>query len=282
MKYILNEDIRQILEERFILNEDASTFPAELSKLDGILLAKSSAKENSDVADDNKNINLIRQELSALNTTLSNYNKTSLNVLDKAINKLSGQVLKSSDAAKIKGTTKDVIQKVETLLANSSIANETFTSESGGTAARVKDYLQQIKALAISDDVSKETLLKIKENVAKITEIINNLSKTKNNDSALIKDNIRLAENAFLSTKNLKKFISIVGGMDKFINDTEPKQQINQLITITGTIVNKYTADGTKNLKVVENELTTFNKLVAQIIELSGTKISADRTTTID
>ena len=282
MKYILNEDIRQILEERFILNEDASTFPTELSKLDGILLYKSGAKESGDVADDNKNINLIRQELSALNTTLSNYNKTSLNVLDKAINKLSGQVLKSSDAAKIKGTTKDVIQKVETLLANSSIADETFTPESGGTAVSVKDYLQQIKALAVSDDVSKETLLKIKENVAKITEIINNLSTTKNSDSDLIKDNVRLAENAFLSLKNLKKFISAVGGMDKFINDTEPKQQINQLITVTGTIVTKYTTDGTKNLKVVEEELATFNKLVSQILELSDAKINTDRTTTID
>ena len=29
MKYILNEDIRQILEERFILTEDASTFPTD-------------------------------------------------------------------------------------------------------------------------------------------------------------------------------------------------------------------------------------------------------------
>ena len=155
MKYYLNEGIKYILSERFVLNEDASTIVSELDSLYRILYDYVRYnKKSKDTSTDAENIKKISQELSALNNTLSNYKKTSTNILDKAINKLSGQVLKSSDAAKIKGATKEVLQKVETLLDATSLAG----TKVNGTTTKVKDYLRQIKTLAASEEESKETL----------------------------------------------------------------------------------------------------------------------------
>ena len=152
MKYILEENIRHILSERFILNEDASTIGNDLKSLWGILTnyAKSNA-ESKESSTDTKNITNISQELSALNNTINNKSK---GIFQKAINKLADQTLKSTDIARIKGTTKEVLQKVEALLDASSIADEAVA----GTT--VKDYLRQLKVLAASDDVNKETALK--------------------------------------------------------------------------------------------------------------------------
>ena len=71
MKYYLNEGIKYILSEQFVLNEDVSTIVGELDSLDRILYNYvRSNKESKDTSTDTENINSISQELSALNNTL--------------------------------------------------------------------------------------------------------------------------------------------------------------------------------------------------------------------
>ncbi len=273
MKYILEENIKYILSERFILNEDASTIVAELARLNRFLYGRAKSNtENKESSTDTKNIATIKQELSALNNTLSDYNKTSTNIIDKAINKLSGQVLRSSDAAKIKGTTKEVIQKIESLLDTTSIANE----DTGVDGATVKDYLHQIKILAASDDVSKETLLKIKENVAKITSIINTLSQKKTDDSNVSKDLVTIAEDALVDTYNLQKFIPKVGGADKFAT----LANADKLMDVVTTIVSGF--DAGKSLSELRQDVLNFSNLTRKVIDASGVTLDTDRTNTIN
>ena len=274
MKYYLNESIKYILSERFVLNEDASTIVSELDSLDRILYNYvRSNKESKDTSTDTENIKSISQELSALNNTLSNYKKTSTNIFDKAINKLSGQVLKSSDAAKIKGTTKEVLQKVETLLDTTSIAS-TSTGVDGMT---VKDYLRQIKTLAASDDISKETLLKIKENVAKISSIINALSQKKSDDSNTSKDLVTIAEDALMNVYNLKQFIKKIGGAEKFA----ALANADKLMLIVTTIC-KQQKDDKKSLSEQRQNILDFSNLTKKVIDASGITLNTDRTDSIN
>lgn len=274
MKYYLNESIKYILSERFVLNEDASTIVSELDSLDRILYNYvRSNKESKDTSTDTENIKSISQELSALNNTLSNYKKTSTNIFDKAINKLSGQVLKSSDAAKIKGTTKEVLQKVEALLDATSIAG----TKVNGTATTVKDYLRQIKTLAASDDVSKETLLKIKENVAKISSIINALSQKKSDDSNTSKDLVTIAEDALMNVYNLKQFIQKIGGAEKFA----ALANADKLMLIVTTI-RKQQKEGKKSLSEQRQNILDFSNLTKKVINASGITLNTDRTGSIN
>lgn len=274
MKYYLNESIKYILSERFVLNEDASTIVSELGSLDRILYNYvRSNKESKDTSTDTENIKSISQELSALNNTLSNYKKTSTNILDKAINKLSGQVLKSSDAAKIKGATKEVLQKVETLLDATSIAG----TKVNGTAMTVKDYLRQIKTLAASDDVSKEALLKIKENVAKISSIINALSQKKSDNSNTSKDLVTIAEDALMNVYNLKQFIQKIGGAEKFATLTNA----DKLMLVVTTIC-KQQKEGKKSLSEQRQNILDFSNLTKKVIDASGITLNTDRTGSIN
>lgn len=274
MKYYLNESIKYILSEQFVLNEDASTIVSELDSLDRILYNYvRSNKESKDTSTDTENIKNISQELSALNNTLSNYKKTSTNIFDKAINKLSGQVLRSSDAAKIKGATKEVLQKVETLLDTTSIAS----TKVNGTATTVKDYLRQIKTLATSDDVSKETLLKIKENVAEISSIINALSQKKSDDSGISKDLITIAEDALMNVYNLKQFIQKIGGAEKFA----ALANADKLMLIVTTIC-KQQKDGKKSLSEQRQNILDFSNLTKKVIDASGITLNTDRTDSIN
>ena len=274
MKYYLNEGIKYILSEQFVLNEDASTIVSELDSLDRILYNYvRSNKESKDTSTDTENIKNISQELSALNNTLSNYKKTSTNIFDKAINKLSGQVLKSSDAAKIKGATKEVLQKVETLLDATSIAG----TKVNGTATTVKDYLRQIKALVASDDVSKETLLQIKENVAKISSIINALSQKKSDDSNTSKDLVTIAEDALMNVYNLKQFIQKIGGAEKFA----ALANADKLMLIVTTI-RKQQKDGKKSLSEQRQNILDFSNLTKKVIDASGITLNTDRTGSIN
>ena len=274
MKYYLNESIKYILSERFVLNEDASTIVSELDSLDRILYNYvKSNKESKDTSTDTENIKNISQELSALNNTLSNYKKTSTNIFDKAINKLSGQVLKSSDAAKIKGATKEVLQKVETLLDATSIAG----TKVNGTATTVKDYLRQIKTLAASDDVSKETLLQIKENVAKISSIINALSQKKSDDSNTSKDLVTIAEDALMNVYNLKQFIQKIGGAEKFA----ALANADKLMLVVTTI-RKQQKEGKKSLSEQRQNILDFSNLTKKVINASGITLNTDRTGSIN
>ena len=274
MKYYLNESIKYILSERFVLNEDASTIVSELDSLDRILYNYvRSNKESKGISTDTENIKSISQELSALNNTLSNYKKTSTNILDKAINKLSGQVLKSSDAAKIKGATKEVLQKVETLLDATSIAG----TKVNGTATTVKDYLRQIKTLAASDDVSKETLLQIKENVAKISSIINALSQKKSGDSNTSKDLVTIAEDALMNVYNLKQFIQKIGGAEKFA----ALANADKLMLVVTTI-RKQQKEGKKSLSEQRQNILDFSNLTKKVINASGITLNTDRTGSIN
>ena len=274
MKYYLNEGIKYILSEQFVLNEDASTIVSELDSLDRILYNYvRSNKESKDTSTDTENIKSISQELSALNNTLSNYKKTSTNIFDKAINKLSGQVLKSSDAAKIKGATKEVLQKVETLLDTTSIAG----TKVNGTATTVKDYLRQIKALAASDDVSKETLLKIKENVAEISNIINTLSQKKSDDSGISKDLVTIAEDALMNVYNLKQFIKKIGGAEKFA----ALANADKLMLIVTTICKQQKEDK-KSLSEQRQNMLDFSNLTKKVIDASGITLNTDRTDSIN
>lgn len=274
MKYYLNESIKYILSERFVLNEDTSTIVSELDSLDRILYNYvRSNKESKDTLTDTENIKNISQELSALNNTLSNYKKTSTNIFDKAINKLSGQVLRSSDAAKIKGTTKEVLQKVETLLDATSIAG----TKVNGTATTVRDYLRQIKTLAASDDVSKETLLKIKENVAKISSIINTLSQKKSNNSDTSKDLVTIAEDALMNVYNLKQFIQKIGGAEKFA----ALANADKLMLIVTTIC-KQQKEGKKSLSEQRQNILDFSNLTKKVIDASGITLNTDRTGSIN
>ena len=274
MKYYLNESIKYILSERFVLNEDTSTIVSELDSLDRILYNYvRSNKESKDTSTDTENIKSISQELSALNNTLSNYKKTSTNIVDKAINKLSGQVLRSSDAAKIKGATKEVLQKVETLLDATSIAG----TKVNGTATTVRDYLRQIKTLAASDDVSKETLLKIKENVAKISSIINTLSQKKSNDSDTSKDLVTIAEDALMNVYNLKQFIQKIGGAEKFA----ALANADKLMLIVTTIC-KQQKEGKKSLSEQRQNILDFSNLTKKVIDASGITLNTDRTGSIN
>ena len=274
MKYYLNESIKYILSEQFVLNEDASTIVSELDSLDRILYNYvRSNKESKDTSTDTENIKNISQELSALNNTLSNYKKTSTNIFDKAINKLSGQVLKSSDAAKIKGATKEVLQKVETLLDATSIAG----TKVNGTATTVKDYLRQIKTLAASDDVSKETLLQIKENVAKISSIINALSQKKSDDSNTSKDLVTIAEDALMNVYNLKQFIQKIGGAEKFA----ALANADKLMLIVTTI-RKQQKEGKKSLSAQRQNILDFSNLTKKVINASGITLNTDRTGSIN
>ncbi len=270
MKYILSENIKHVLSERFILNEDASTLLADLDSLNRMLYNYANSNtESKESTADTKNIELISQELSALNNTLSGYKKTSTNIVDKAINKLSGQVLRSSDAAKIKGITKEVLQKVEALLDSTSIAD---TNIDGTT---VKDYLRQIKILAASDDVSKETLLKIKENVAKITDIINALAQKKTSGSNTSKDLATIAEDALMNVYNLQQFIPKVGGVDKFAALTNA----DKLMTVVTTIINDHEAG--KSLSEQRQNILDFSNLTRKVIDASGITLNTDRTNSI-
>ena len=274
MKYYLNEGIKYILSEQFVLNEDASTIVSELDSLDRILYNYvRSNKESKDTSTDTENIKSISQELSALNNTLSNYKKTSTNIFDKAINKLSGQVLKSSDAAKIKGATKEVLQKVETLLDTTSIAS----MSTGVDGTTVKDYLRQIKTLAASDDVSKETLLKIKENVAKISNIINALSQKKSNDSGTSKDLVTIAEDALMNVYNLKQFIQKIGSAEKFA----ALANADKLMLVVTTIC-KQQKDGKKSLSEQRQNILDFSNLTKKVIDASGITLNTDRTGSIN
>ena len=274
MKYYLNESIKYILSEQFVLNEDVSTIVSELDSLDRILYNYvRSNKESKDTSTDTENIKSISQELSALNNTLSNYKKTSTNIFDKAINKLSGQVLKSSDAAKIKGATKEVLQKVETLLDTTSIAS----TSTGVDGATVKDYLRQIKTLAASDDVSKETLLKIKENVAKISNIINALSQKKSGDSGVSKDLVTIAEDALMNVYNLKQFIKKIGGAEKFA----ALANADKLMLVVTTIC-KQQKDGKKSLSEQRQNILDFSNLTKKVIDASGITLNTDRTGSIN
>ena len=274
MKYYLNESIKYILSERFVLSEDASTIVSELDSLDRILYNYvRSNKESKGISTDTENIKSISQELSALNNTLSNYKKTSTNIFDKAINKLSGQVLKSSDAAKIKGATKEVLQKVETLLDATSIAG----TKVNGTATTVKDYLRQIKALAASDDVSKETLLQIKENVAKISSIINALSQKKSDDSNTSKDLVTIAEDALMNVYNLKQFIQKIGGAEKFA----ALANADKLMLVVTTI-RKQQKEGKKSLSEQRQNILNFSNLTKKVINASGITLNTDRTGSIN
>ena len=274
MKYYLNESIKYILSERFVLNEDVSTIVSELDSLDRILYNYvRSNKESKDTSTDTENIKSISQELSALNNTLSNYKKTSTNIFDKAINKLSGQVLRSSDAAKIKGATKEVLQKVETLLDTTSIAS-TSTGVNGMT---VKDYLRRIKTLASSDDISKETLLRIKENVAKISNIINTLSQKKSDDSGVSKDLVTIAEDALMNVYNLKQFIKKIGGAEKFA----ALANADKLMLIVTTIC-KQQKDGKKSLSEQRQNILDFSNLTKKVIDASGITLNTDRTGSIN
>ena len=274
MKYYLNESIKYILSEQFVLNEDASTIVSELDSLDRILYNYvRSNKESKDTSTDTENIKSISQELSALNNTLSNYKKTSTNIFDKAINKLSGQVIKSSDAAKIKGATKEVLQKVETLLDATSIAG----TKVNGTATTVKDYLRQIKALAASDDVSKETLLQIKENVAKISSIINALSQKKSENSNTSKDLVTIAEDALMNVYNLKQFIQKIGGAEKFA----ALANADRLMLVITTIC-KQQKEGKKSLSEQRQNILDFSNLTKKVINASGITLNTDRTGSIN
>ena len=274
MKYYLNESIKYILSEQFVLNEDASTIVSELDSLDRILYNYvRSNKESKDTSTDTENIKSISQELSALNNTLSNYKKTSTNIFDKAINKLSGQVLRSSDAAKIKGATKEVLQKVETLLDATSIAG----TKVNGTATTVKDYLRQIKTLAASDDVSKETLLQIKENVAKISSIINALSQKKSDDSNTSKDLVTIAEDALMNVYNLKQFIQKIGGAEKFA----ALANADKLMLVVTTI-RKQQKEGKKSLSEQRQNILNFSNLTKKVINASGITLNTDRTGSIN
>ena len=274
MKYYLNESIKYILSERFVLNEDASTIVSELDSLDRILYNYvRSNKESKGISTDTENIKSISQELSALNNTLSNYKKTSTNIFDKAINKLSGQVLRSSDAAKIKGATKEVLQKVETLLDATSIAG----TKVNGTATTVKDYLRQIKTLAASDDVSKETLLQIKENVAKISSIINALSQKKSDDSNTSKDLVTIAEDALMNVYNLKQFIQKIGGAEKFA----ALANADKLMLVVTTI-RKQQKEGKKSLSEQRQNILNFSNLTKKVINASGITLNTDRTGSIN
>ena len=274
MKYYLNEGIKYILSEQFVLNEDASTIVSELDSLDRILYNYvRSNKESKDTSTDTENIKSISQELSALNNTLSNYKKTSTNIFDKAINKLSGQVLKSSDAAKIKGATKEVLQKVETLLYTTSIAS-TSTGVDGMT---VKDYLRQIKTLAASDDISKETLLQIKENVAKISNIINALAQKKSDDSGISKDLVTIAEDALMNVYNLKQFIQKIGGAEKFA----ALANADKLMLIVTTICEQQ-KNGKKSLSEQRQNILDFSNLTKKVIDASGITLNTDRTGSIN
>ena len=275
MKYYLNESIKYILSEQFVLNEDASTIVSELDSLDRILYNYvRSNKESKDTSTDTENIKSISQELSALNNTLSNYKKTSTNIFDKAINKLSGQVLRSSDAAKIKGATKEVLQKVETLLDATSIAS---TKVDGVDSATVKDYLRKIKTLAASDDVSKETLLQIKENVAKISSIINALSQKKSDDSNTSKDLVTIAEDALMNVYNLKQFIQKIGGAEKFA----ALANADKLMLIVTTIC-KQQKEGKKSLSEQRQNILDFSNLTKKVIDASGITLNTDRTGSIN
>ena len=274
MRYYLNESIKYILSEQFVLNEDVSTIVGELDSLDRILYNYvRSNKESKDTSTDTENIKNISQELSALNNTLSNYKKTSTNIFDKAINKLSGQVLKSSDAAKIKGATKEVLQKVETLLDTTSIAS-TSTGVDGMT---VKDYLRQIKTLAASDDVSKETLLQIKENVAKISNIINALAQKKSDDSGISKDLVTIAEDALMNVYNLKQFIQKIGGAEKFA----ALANADKLMLVVTTIC-KQQKEGKKSLSEQRQNILDFSNLTKKVIDASGITLNTDRTGSIN
>ena len=275
MKYYLNESIKYILSEQFVLNEDASTIVSELDSLDRILYNYvRSNKESKDTLTDTENIKNISQELSALNHTLSNYKKTSTNIFDRAINKLSGQVIKSSDAAKIKGATKEVIQKVETLLDATSIASAGVAGVKGAT---VKNYLRQIKTLAASDDVSKETLLQIKENVAKISNIINTLAQKKSENSNTSKDLVTIAEDALMNVYNLKQFIQKIGGAEKFAT----LANADKLMLIVTTIC-KQQKEGKKSLSEQRQNILDFSNLTKKVIDASGVTLNTDRTGSIN
>lgn len=268
MKYILEENIRHILSERFILNEDASTIGNDLKSLWGILTnyAKSNA-ESKESSTDTKNITNISQELSALNNTINNKSK---GIFQKAINKLADQTLKSTDIARIKGTTKEVLQKVEALLDASSIADEAVA----GTT--VKDYLRQLKVLAASDDVSKETALKIKENVAKITDIINALAQKKSTGSNTSKDLVTIAEDALMNVYNLQQFIPKVGGADKFA----ALANADKLMNVVTTIINDQKAG--KTLSEQRQNILDFSNLTRKVIDASGITLNTDRTNSVN
>ena len=274
MKYYLNEGIKYILSEQFVLNEDASTIVSELDSLDRILYNYvRSNKESKDTSNDTENIKSISQELSALNNTLSNYKKTSTNIFDKAINKLSGQVIKSSDAAKIKGATKEVLQKVETLLDATSIAG----TKVNGTATTVKDYLRKIKTLAASDDVSKETLLQIKENVAKISSIINALAQKKSENSDTSKDLVTIAEDALMNVYNLKQLIQKIGGAEKFATLANADR-----LMLVVTTIRKQQKEGKKSLSEQRQNILDFSNLTKKVINASGITLNTDRTGSIN
>ena len=270
MKYILEENIKYILSERFILNEDASTIVAELESLNKLLsnYAESNT-ESKESSTDTKNIATIKQELSALNNTINNKSNS---IFQKAINKLADQTLRSTDIARIKGTTKEVIQKVESLLDTTSVANK----DTGVDGATVKDYLRQIKILAASDDISKETVLKIKENVAKITDIVNKLAQKKNDDSNVSKYLVTIAEDALIDAHNLKQFIPKVGGADKFAT----LANADKIMEVVTTIVSDFNAG--KSLSEQRQNILNFSNLTRKIIDASGITLDTDRTNTIN
>jgi hypothetical protein len=163
-----------------------------------------------------------------------------------------------------------VLQKVEALLDASSIADEAVA----GTT--VKDYLRQIKILAASDDVSKETALKIKENVAKITDIINALAQKKTNGSNTSKDLVTIAEDALMNVYSLQQFIPKVGGADKFAALTNA----DKLMTVVTTIINNHEAG--ESLSEQRQNILDFSNLTRKVIDASGITLNIDRTNSIN
>ena len=217
-KFILAEDIKHILNERFILNEALS-----FSKDDAGTLATNL----SDVIKNNKLL-----QTSKANTQDVKVAKD----LDTEIFILKG-LLKSGtkqdqkDPAKIKGKCIEAIKKIEQILSQNTEFKDTKVS------SELNTHLANFKQLAGNSDYSKDGVKKLQSTLDLISQAISGLKSGTGDTNEKVRNYIKALENGATMFTKLEEFLD---GSPTLEADIE--KAINTRFTTCHDAYNKYIA----------------------------------------
>ena len=254
MKYILEENIRHILSERFILTE----------------------ADGEDTFD-----NTIFDKIKSLATKVYNYikhhsesdaesaNVETISELKTETFVLTNLIQKQKDVNMIKANVEKSVNKIEKIL---QLADQSFdvmgkpipdeAKSKGVDAATVQDLFNSIKSLANSSAIDKKTINNLKFNISVFAAAIDNIatevkhtSNTKNNDIATCEDlHDNLNKLAEFYTKNKKTGEAFI-----LLN-----KQIDTTTKLSDTWTQKKTDD---NLKKMLDGFFILNSNISQVLE---------------
>lgn len=270
MKYYLEESIKHILSERFILNEaegdETATDAFDTTIYDKITSLRTKASnyiKHHDLKEKDKN------------------NADTVSNLRTAAVVLNSQMRRTKDVNEIKADAVAAIEKIEKLL---QLADASFNATDGPLHQTIKDkpkgvvestayeLFNTLKTLARSSAVDRKTIDKLKQYVGLFTAAISDLNVNDIKNKIDTSATVTACENLILSLDNLSDFYKSTSKTGEAF--TTINKQIQTATDIHDTWVENKT---TENLTKMTSAFESLNSNIIKVLNAEGVETDASK-----